>query len=120
MDDKVYLVYRIRDCDDPYYPSYEDVMRIYKSKENAINSCISLYKRISLCDIPNIIYYVKECKYDDNNDFHKHNLTLEQLNEIKIKNEEEMKDSMDEHNKYGIIFIIGLNNQKLYKTNIFI
>jgi len=110
MNDKVYLVYRIRDCDDPYYPSYEDVLRIYKSKENAIYSCIDLYKNGNKNLIYNDLFYVKECIYDDSY-IHNYKLSLSDLIEIKNKNEIELKDDMVEHNKHGIIFIIGIDKK---------
>jgi len=38
FDFDFYNIYMQRDCDDPYYPPYNDIIGVYKYKENAIKS----------------------------------------------------------------------------------
>lgn len=32
----VYIVYRQRECDDPYYPPYQDALAVFKSQDAAV------------------------------------------------------------------------------------
>jgi hypothetical protein len=66
--DKIYLVYSQRECDDPYYPPYQTMIGIYKSKEKAIEYARQSYNKLKKYMSNNDCYYVEEHTLDDNVD----------------------------------------------------
>lgn len=65
--EKIYIVFSTNDCDDPYYPQYERVIAIYKSKDKAIEAARLARKKTKKYSGPNDCYYVKEYKINDYN-----------------------------------------------------
>lgn len=68
--DKFYALVAQRECDDPYYPPYNDVLRYYRTKEQAIEGARRCRKRTKEYSSPRDCYYVEEhifsCHDNDN------------------------------------------------------
>jgi len=63
--EKFYIVFSQTDCDDSYYRPYVTVVRIFKSKEKAIQEAKYLRKRTKKYSSPDDCYYVEEYTFDD-------------------------------------------------------
>lgn len=85
----MYLLFSVDECDDKYYPSYHRLLRIYKSKDDAIQDAKDTYKRVSENVISNykVEYYVKGYNFiNDINNQVKPNIIFIINNDDEIKN----------------------------------
>ena len=65
--EKLYIVYCQRETEEPFYIPHQDVWRIFRSKEKAIQTARDLrnYSKSVGGNNNEPIYYVKEYTYDD-------------------------------------------------------
>jgi hypothetical protein len=66
-----YAVVSQRECDDPYYPPYNDVIGYYKNKGLAIQAARNARNRTKKYSEPKDCYYVEEMMFNnpDENEF---------------------------------------------------
>jgi hypothetical protein len=61
----VYIVYRQRECDDPYYAPYTDVLAVYRSEEAAVEKAKAYAEKWKEDMTRNDCFYVIEHSFAD-------------------------------------------------------
>lgn len=100
--EKFYIVFSQRDCDDPYYPPYADVIRVYKSKEKAIEHARRIRKRTKKYSRPEDCYYVEEYEFqDEDHDIFKDYSSSDDDDNNDNENYKKYKEDMKKYYYYG-------------------
>lgn len=139
--DKFYTVVAQRQCDDPYYPLYTDIIRYFKSKEKAIEFARRCRQRTKKHSQPQDCYYVEERTFDDDVEFketcyildssndededvNEHGVDIKKYTEEMKKNyyygedEETYFDENDkEYKQGGMVYVIARKSDKNDKVN---
>ena len=64
-DDKLYLVTAQRECDDPYYRPYQDVIGVYRTRDNAVRRAKEAYENMKDCMHGDECYMVDQVAFGD-------------------------------------------------------
>jgi hypothetical protein len=121
-----YILIATRECDDPYYAPYHDVIQYYKSKEQAIESARNARKRTKKYSSPKDCYYVQKCTFNDTD------VNANSNDNKECEDEEESEEEMKKYYYYGedeeiffdddkrqdqMVYLIGRKRTETNKAN---